>query len=222
VEQAKKECILAAAARAFARFGFKKAAVEEIARDAGVAKGTVYLAADTKEDLFYQAVHREVRSWMAETAKVIDPRIPADQLLFLVAQRGLDYLESRPLVRDLLFGNHQLMLPEWAERLDELRELGRQNLLEILRLGVRQGQFRDGMDLDEISHILQDLALTTHVFYLRKRENREALLARRMQASMDLLLHGLRPRESAAPGKDVRDGKDAKSDAKASNKEVAL
>src|SRR5262249_13588476 len=127
MEQSKKECILVAAARAFARFGFKKASVEEIAKDAGVAKGTVYLACDTKEDLFYQAIHREMRAWSAEIAKLIDPRRPADQLLVECARAGLEYMHQRPLVRELLFGQHHLILPEWSERLDELRELGRPN-----------------------------------------------------------------------------------------------
>jgi AcrR family transcriptional regulator len=45
MELAKKECILVEAARAFARFGFKKTSVDEIAKAAGVAKGTIYLAA---------------------------------------------------------------------------------------------------------------------------------------------------------------------------------
>src|SRR3954471_23804322 len=99
MEQSKKQCILNAAARAFARFGFKKASVEEIAREAGVAKGTVYLACDTKEDLFYQAVHREVRSWIGEISKLIDPRKPADLLLAECAAAALAYLQQRPLVR---------------------------------------------------------------------------------------------------------------------------
>ena len=67
MEQAKKDCILLEAARAFARFGFKKTSIDEVARAAGVAKGTVYLACDSKEDLFYQVLHRETRSWAAET-----------------------------------------------------------------------------------------------------------------------------------------------------------
>src|SRR5436190_555554 len=72
MEQEKKETILDAATRAFARFGFKKASIEDIAKEAGVAKGTVYLACESKEDLYYQAVHREVRAsgarsgWAAE------------------------------------------------------------------------------------------------------------------------------------------------------------
>src|SRR5260370_14749076 len=111
MEREKKECILGAAVRAFARFGFKKTSVDQIAREAGVAKGTVYLAADTKEDLFYQAVHREVRAYTAELSKLIDPRVPADELLVQNTFAGLKYLDARPLVRDLIFGNHQLILP---------------------------------------------------------------------------------------------------------------
>src|SRR5215467_5583291 len=132
MEREKREFILSAATRLFARFGFKKTSVDEIAKQAGVAKGTVYLAAETKEDLFYQSVHREVRAWTAELSRMIDPRVPAEELLQQCAQAGLVYLHQKPLVRDLLFGSYHLMLPEWRERLDQLRELGRANLLEIL------------------------------------------------------------------------------------------
>ena len=81
MDRAKRECIVVAACKAFARFGFKKASVDEIAKRAGVAKGTVYLAAESKEDLFYQVLHRELRAWIAECSSMIDPRKPADQLI---------------------------------------------------------------------------------------------------------------------------------------------
>jgi AcrR family transcriptional regulator len=190
MEREKKECILSAAVRAFARFGFKKASVEEIAKDAGVAKGTVYLAADTKEDLFYQAVHREVRAYNAEIAKLIDPRVSADELLIQSTFAGLKYLDARPLVRDLIFGNHQLILPEWAARLDELRALGRMNVIEILRLGVRQGVFRSDVDVDEVAEIIEDVSIATHVFH-HQVPNREEKLKKRMKSAFDLLMNGL-------------------------------
>jgi AcrR family transcriptional regulator len=197
MEREKKECILSAAARAFARFGFKKASVEEIAKDAGVAKGTVYLACDTKEDLFYQAVHREVRAWNAEVAKIIDPRVPADQLLLLSAETGYRYLEARPLVKELLFGNYSLMLPEWADRLDELRELGRANITEVLRLGVKQGRFRDDLELEEVAKILLDLSISTYLFHNRG-ANVAARLMKRMQTVFAVVFDGLKPRAGAA------------------------
>ena len=201
MERAKKEGILKAACGAFARFGFKKTSVDQIARDAGVAKGTVYLAAETKEDLFYQAVHREVRQYTAELAKVIDPRKPADQLLAETTIAGLKYLEERPLVRDLIFGNHQLILPEWADRLDELRALGRTNIIEILRLGVRQGLFRAELDVEGVAEILEDVAIATHVFHARGDDQQERL-QKRMRVAFDLLMNGVRAPValSATPG----------------------
>src|SRR5262245_9361183 len=142
MEREKKDGILRAACRAFERFGFKKASVEEIAKEAGVAKGTVYLACESKEDLFYQAVHREVRAWVAETAKLVDPRVPADQLLMHASRAGYEYLQERPLVRDLFFGHYQELVPNWAARLADLRALGHATITEILRLGIKQGVFR--------------------------------------------------------------------------------
>jgi AcrR family transcriptional regulator len=200
MEQAKRDCILVAAAKMFARFGFKKTSVEEIAKDAGVAKGTVYLACDTKEDLFYQAVHREVRDWTAEIGKLIDPRRPADQLLVECAKAGLDYMQKRPLVRELLFGQHHMILPEWHDRLDELRALGRTNCSEVLKLGVRQNLFRADLDLEEISTILQDFMIATYLFHDRG-VDKEERIARRLATGFEMLMNGIRSRVVREDGK---------------------
>jgi AcrR family transcriptional regulator len=194
LDAAKREAILDAATHAFARHGFKKASIDEIARAAGVAKGTVYLACETKEDLFYQVVHREVRAWTADVAKLVDPRVPADQLLMQCGLASRAYLHKRPLVRDLVFGSHQLLLPEWADRLDQLRELGRVNAREILTLGVRQGLFRSDLDLNEIAAIMEDVLIATHAFYDRGK-GREERVMNRMRTAFELLLNGLRKPE---------------------------
>src|SRR5438309_10792176 len=114
MEGRKKECILVEAAKCFTRFGFKKASVDEIAKEAGVGKGTVYLAADSKEDLFYQVLHRELREWTAECARAIDPRVRADRLLGKVLTTAIEVLERRPLLCELLHGEVAKTLPAWA------------------------------------------------------------------------------------------------------------
>src|SRR3954471_18580448 len=197
MERDKKECILTAATRLFARFGFKKTSVDQIAKDAGVAKGTVYLAADTKEELFYQAVHREVRAYTAEIAKLIDPRKAADVMLAETTLAGIQYLDERPLVRDLIFGNHQILLPEWADRLDELRALGRTNCAEIIRLGIRQGVFRSDLDVDELATLLEDMAIATQVFHNRG-ANKAERLHKRLVTAFDLLMNGIRAAADAS------------------------
>jgi AcrR family transcriptional regulator len=201
VEQAKRESILVAAAKAFARLGFKKASVEEIAKEAGVAKGTVYLAFDSKEDLFYQTVHREIRTCVAEVAKLIDPRVPADELLGKVSLQAALYLDGNALLRDLFLGVHDGIFPGWGDRFAELRALGTANAIEILRLGVRQGRFRADVDIEATARILQDLQLAGMMELARLTApppQRIELMHRRALAGLDLILNGLRPKGAAA------------------------
>jgi len=192
MELAKKECILMEAARAFARFGFKKTSVDEIAKAAGVAKGTIYLAADSKEDLFYQALHREVREWVAEVSKLIDPRERADELLGQMALFGFQKLEKSPLVHDLLTGKTRELLPMWSDRFDELRGLGRQNVMEVLRLGIKQGIFRSELDVARVAQTLQDMQIAGYLFHGGKGVDEE--LMAQFAVGLDLVLNGLRVR----------------------------
>ena len=190
MEQAKKECILLEAARCFARWGFKKASIDEIAKAAGVAKGTVYLAADSKEDLYYQALHREVRKHVAEISKLIDPRTPADQILMQMSLEGQRRLESSPLVRELLTGRTSELLPLWSERLHALRLLGSGAVVEVLKLGVRQGLFREDLDVEATAQLLQDLQTIGYLFYSNPLHAAE--LPRLQLAAFELVMRGLR------------------------------
>lgn len=192
MELAKKDCILMEAARAFAKWGFRKTSVDEIAKAAGVAKGTIYLAADSKEDLFYQALHREVRTWVAEVSKIIDPRTPADELLGQMALFGFQKLETSPLVHDLLTGKTKELLPMWSERFEELRSLGMQNVVEVLRLGIKQGVFRQELEVQLVAQTLQDLQIAGYLFHGGQGVT-EKLMAH-FAAGLDLVLNGLRVR----------------------------
>jgi len=114
MEASTQDKILDSAAECFGRFGYKKTSIERVAEHAGVGKGTVYLYCESKEDLFYQSVHRELRQWISDLSKKIDPRRPADQLMVELAALDLEFVERRPLVKDLLFGMFHGLLPEWV------------------------------------------------------------------------------------------------------------
>lgn len=198
MERAKRDCIIEAAARAFSKLGFKKASIDQIARDAGVAKGTVYLACESKEDLFYQAVHRDLRGFIGEISKRIDPRVPADELLVAIATDSIRYMRQRPLVRGLISGIYHGELPGWAARFEELRALAHANIVEILRLGIRQKVFRADLDVQETASLLQDFqnAGTFHMAQAGTPDPRA--IETRMRAGLDLVLNGLRTRGDAA------------------------
>ena len=66
------------AEKIFARDGFEAAKLEEIATDAGYTRGAFYANFESKEDLFFSLLEREITSRIAalerEMAKVDDPR----------------------------------------------------------------------------------------------------------------------------------------------------
>jgi len=61
---ARRRVILAAAERVFAQKGFHSATVDEIANQAELAKGTIYLYFENKRDIFYTLVDEKVDSLM--------------------------------------------------------------------------------------------------------------------------------------------------------------
>ena len=194
MEAAKKEGILLEAAKAFARFGFKKASIDQIAKMAGVAKGTIYLAAQSKNDLFYQVLHREVRAWIAAAAQAIDPRVPADELLEQTSDAAIQYMMDRPLLRMLLFGEAHTLMPDMCEELDRLSALARKNVEEILELGVSQERFRTDLDIEAVAQILLDIQLSYFVLHDRGEGAMDETFHRNRRAALDLVLHGLKTR----------------------------
>src|SRR5213594_2114227 len=66
----KRERILAAAERVFARRGFFAARVSEIAKDAGVADGTIYLYFKSKDDLLISLFENRMRRSEEHTSEL--------------------------------------------------------------------------------------------------------------------------------------------------------
>jgi AcrR family transcriptional regulator len=193
MEAVTQERILRSAAECFARFGFKKTSIDAVAERAGVAKGTVYLYCDSKEDLFYQSVHRELRTWVAELSKKIDPRRPANELIVELAASDLEFVEARPLVRDLLFGMYHGLLPDWADRFEELRALGQKHVVEVLELGIRQGVFAPDLDVAATARILQDMQVAGTLLGHRTKAT-HAEVRRQQLAAVRLVMKGLEVR----------------------------
>ncbi len=199
MQAAKWERILIAAGGLFGRYGFRKTSMDEIARAAGVAKGTLYLGCTSKRDLFYQTLLRDFRLWNAELADLLDPGQPADQLLRQAIMRSLQTRDRHPLARDLILGVFDGDIPDWAERLASLREAGLGTLMQILAIGMRQGRFRAELDLAATSNVVLDM-LTTSIMYHSRGADAEGQLERHVQAVLRVMLGGvLDPSFAGAP-----------------------
>lgn len=94
---AREARLLDAAARLFARFGFDKASVEDIAHAAGVSKGAVYLHWTSKSSLFEAVLVREGLRLLDDILQRLDAD-PNGGTLGSIYRHSILALEANPLL----------------------------------------------------------------------------------------------------------------------------
>jgi TetR/AcrR family fatty acid metabolism transcriptional regulator len=140
----KRELILTAAVRVFARQGFESTRMADVAREAGVAYGLVYHYFGSK-DAVLQAVFREAWARLLAAVELAEETgETAPEQLQLVVRIVLRVWRDEPdlvrlLVREVTRGPHIS---------DELDEIGRAfaSLERIVRRGQDEGSFRPEAD----------------------------------------------------------------------------
>lgn len=112
--QERGDRILDAAAELVLRWGYKKTTIDDIAKQAGVAKGTIYLHWKTREDLFMALLTREDLK-LAEDMKQRIASDPEGATLRGFVKQTTTALMKNPLMK-ALFLNDTDMLGEIANR----------------------------------------------------------------------------------------------------------
>ena len=91
-----REELVAAAARVFARRGYHRATVDEIASEAGYSTGAVYSNFDGKEALFLAIADRQVEARVAEIRAVADAAEADEDADVEAASQFRAFLEADP------------------------------------------------------------------------------------------------------------------------------
>ncbi len=103
----KKETLLfEAALDVFAELGYREAGIEDIARRAGIANGTIYLYASSKRDLYRKVVEYGLNAWQTAAAKaaesVSDSPGQAKARFEALCRVAFSFLASEPRLRKVL------------------------------------------------------------------------------------------------------------------------
>jgi AcrR family transcriptional regulator len=104
----KRRRILDAALSLFIQHGYRKTSVDDVAREAGVAKGTVYLYFKTKSDLMIQAIIEEKKRYIENLKPILEA--PYDQRLELYLRMVFVILNKMPLMSKLLRGDREVLM----------------------------------------------------------------------------------------------------------------
>ncbi len=153
-KQERADRILDAAAELILRWGSKKTTIDDIARQAGVAKGTIYLHWKTREDLFVALITREDLKLAEDIKRRIASDPEGSTLRSFIKQPALALMKS-PLMKAILlndtellgeFGSREYRSPTYAERIENYK-----TFLEFLR---SHGVVRTDIGIREQTYIL--------------------------------------------------------------------
>lgn len=145
--EVRREEILDAAVRVFARSPYRAASTAEIAREAGIAEPTIYRHFETKRDLYLAALERGGVSIEASVREIADASLPALEALMLFGRRYVEGMSAHP--EYLQLRQRALAEAEDDEVRAGLRESFRRiavDLASIIRRGQDEGILDAGID----------------------------------------------------------------------------
>ncbi|MBX5482650.1 MAG: TetR/AcrR family transcriptional regulator [Myxococcaceae bacterium] len=192
VSSVERDQVISTAITLFARGGFRKVSLDEVAALAGVSKAVVLAVAPSKEALLYEAVSREVETFLAEARRWVHPRVEAMQLLQQIAERAFEYIGHHPLLMQLMLGLLSEVAPEWDAKFYALRMKFSAVIEDALKVGIQQKRLRADMDVEMVASIMFEMHVATYVLHLRGDPDKEQRAARRRAVALDLLYRGLR------------------------------
>jgi TetR/AcrR family fatty acid metabolism transcriptional regulator len=134
----KRDAILRAAVRVFAERGFFGAQVADIARQAGVAAGTVYLYFRGKDDLLVSIFDQTMREAIAEGRRAVEGVASPVERLRRIARLHLDRL-GRDRHLAIVF---QVELRQSTKFMERFSSTGVREYLSIIRDVIAEGQTR--------------------------------------------------------------------------------
>lgn len=137
----RKEQIFASAARIFYAKGYHATTIEDVARDVGMLKGSLYYYIDSKEDLLYELLLGVIEHGDAYIrTRLVGIRDPGEALR--VALKGhIEYIIENQIRVGLFLHEFDTLPGRRQKRIRDAMQGYQQMFIEIVRRGQTTGKF---------------------------------------------------------------------------------
>jgi len=136
--------ILDAAGNVFARLGFYKATISQIAYEAGVADGTIYLYFKNKDDILYQFMSFKSGCFFEVMRKTVDGTDSADvKLRKLILCHLKEFQEDRNMA--VIFQSEVRYRRDITPHIKDISKIYLDLLTEIIEQGQNEGILRQDL-----------------------------------------------------------------------------
>ena len=153
MESDKRNQVLTLAKKRFERFGFSKTTVDEIAKDAGISKRTLYQEFENKEKILEELFMYEALSVRKAIVNQIDKISDPAEKLQTYIRLAIKYLNHNPFIVSVLHDESGFFAPFLKDKPCLIEEGIEEIFVSILREGAQKGVFRK-MDGKIVGHCI--------------------------------------------------------------------
>jgi len=158
------ERILEARIEEFAEFGFRRAAIEDVAKRAGISRMTIYRRYPTKEALGLAIIVREMRVFMRAIDRAVDRNADFETRLVEGFAVTVQTAREHRLFRRMLVTDPEIIIATVTVRARPMLRLARTYLAAFFRANLKQLGQRDADWAAETAlRLVQSFVLTRDV-----------------------------------------------------------
>lgn len=179
-----KRRILTASLKIFAKYGYETSNVNQIAREARVAKGTIYYHFKSKNQILYDLVEIYIKDFLAEIKKNVDKAKNPEEKIRAFIRTQCDLHIKNPEISKVLIMNCFLLDPVWKSLRRQKVTLGQDIIIDCQKSGTCK-KF-DSRIVAMFFHFLVLTAMTISTLVLTDKSDHEI-----SQALEEILTKGL-------------------------------
>ncbi len=202
-KQQTRQAIMQAAIKLFGEKGFEKTSIEELAREAGVGKGTIYSYFQTKTDILHAFCEDELECLHQELTSNADKEIPILQQMVAI------YMSEFTLITENReFGRLFMQQTAFPRDVDLERHLANEDnyfklLFPLLEKAQERGELRSDLELLHITgHFYGLYLLLVSAWFTGRIQTEEAAFA--LETLFRQAMEGLQPPSQPTPSEGKR------------------
>ncbi len=181
--------ILEAALRTFAKYGFKKTTVEDIATELGMTKGNLYLYVKDKRDLYERSVAHAFREWQERVASDMEKEKDVVARFRVMCVKAYTYLIRKRALQAIVLKDPTIFtLSPREDRFYAVNAAAVDMIKGVLKQGIREKRFRK-MDVEPMAEFLFSIYIMFIIRVYVKSEGKSVQAI--FDAAVDLMINGL-------------------------------
>jgi AcrR family transcriptional regulator len=192
----RRASLLEVAAVCFAKHGFAKTRMDDVAAAAGVSRALVYQYFPSKEELARQVHDHMLDEWSAAVDRAIAQAPSASEALAAWLRVNLTDTRRMPLLSAMLAEDAAAVRVGWEKSARRSMAEWRDKLAALLQRGIDAGEFRPDLDVPSTAEVLRAMQVGMMQHLLSREPFVDVSEARHVRAAISVIVAGLSRRAS--------------------------